>query len=43
LALNPAFDVTPAELIDAFITDCGVVAANAAALAHAFARPAISA
>jgi methylthioribose-1-phosphate isomerase len=32
-ALNPAFDVTPAELIDGFITDRGLCAANAADLA----------
>jgi methylthioribose-1-phosphate isomerase len=42
-ALNPAFDVTPAELIDGFITDRGIVAANAPALASAFGRAAISA
>ncbi|THD46988.1 MAG: S-methyl-5-thioribose-1-phosphate isomerase [Bradyrhizobium sp.] len=42
-ALNPAFDVTPAELIDGFITDRGIVAANAKALAEAFGRAPISA
>ncbi len=42
-ARNPAFDVTPAELIDGLITDRGVFAANAAALARGFARTAISA
>ena len=42
-ALNPAFDVTPAELIDGFITDRGVVAANADALTRAFGRAPISA
>ena len=42
-AINPAFDVTPAELIDGFVTDRGVVAAEAGALARAFGRRAISA
>jgi len=42
-ALNPAFDVTPAELIDGLITDRGVFAADAAVLARAFGRGAISA
>jgi methylthioribose-1-phosphate isomerase len=37
-AANPAFDVTPAELIDAFITDRGLCAANKAALAALFKR-----
>jgi len=37
-AANPAFDVTPAELIDGFITDRGVCAANKAALAKLFNR-----
>ena len=37
-AMNPAFDVTPAELIDGLITDRGVVAADATALARAFGR-----
>jgi methylthioribose-1-phosphate isomerase len=32
-ALNPAFDVTPAALIDGFITDRGVVASDEAQLA----------
>ena len=36
-ALNPAFDVTPAALIDGFITDRGVCAANEADLAARFA------
>ncbi len=31
-ALNPAFDVTPARLVTGLITECGVVAADAAAL-----------
>ncbi len=31
-AFNPAFDVTPAELVSALITERGVVAANAVAL-----------
>jgi methylthioribose-1-phosphate isomerase len=31
-AANPAFDVTPAALVDALVTECGLVAANAAAL-----------
>ena len=42
-AMNPAFDVTPAELIDGFITDRGIIAADAAALARAFGRAPISA
>jgi methylthioribose-1-phosphate isomerase len=42
LALNPAFDVTPAELIDGFITERGIVAANADALSRAFGRALIS-
>ncbi len=37
-ALNPAFDVTPAALIDGFITDRGVCAANEAELAARFAK-----
>ena len=37
-AANPAFDVTPAELIDGFITDRGVCAATKAALAALFNR-----
>jgi methylthioribose-1-phosphate isomerase len=37
-AINPAFDVTPAELIDGFVTDRGIVAAEAAALARVFGR-----
>src|SRR5690606_4181364 len=32
-AANPAFDVTPARLVTGLITERGVVAANAAALA----------
>ena len=36
-ALNPAFDVTPAALIDGFITDRGVCAADEAELAARFA------
>src|SRR5947209_3230335 len=35
-ALNPAFDVTPARLVTGLITERGVVAANADALARAF-------
>lgn len=35
-ALNPAFDVTPARLITALITERGVVAANRSALAALF-------
>jgi methylthioribose-1-phosphate isomerase len=35
-ALNPAFDVTPARLVTGLITERGVVAASAAALARAF-------
>ncbi len=31
-AANPAFDVTPAALVDALVTECGVVAASAPAL-----------
>jgi methylthioribose-1-phosphate isomerase len=42
-AANPAFDVTPAELIDGLITDRGVFAANATALARGFGQAAISA
>jgi len=42
-AINPAFDVTPAELIDGFVTDRGIVAAEAAALARAFGGAPISA
>ncbi len=37
-ALNPAFDVTPAALIDGFITDRGVLAADEAELAARFGR-----
>jgi methylthioribose-1-phosphate isomerase len=37
-AANPAFDVTPAELIDGIITDRGLCAANAPALAALFGR-----
>lgn len=37
-AANPAFDVTPAELIAGLITDRGVCAANGAALAALFQR-----
>jgi methylthioribose-1-phosphate isomerase len=37
-AANPAFDVTPAELIDGFITDRGLCAANKTALAALFKR-----
>ena len=36
-AMNPAFDVTPAESIDAFITDRGLCAASRTALAARFA------
>jgi methylthioribose-1-phosphate isomerase len=32
-AANPAFDVTPARLVDALVTEAGVVAASAAAIA----------
>jgi methylthioribose-1-phosphate isomerase len=35
-ALNPAFDVTPARLVTGLITERGIVAANADALARAF-------
>lgn len=35
-AANPAFDVTPARLVTALITERGVLAADAAALAAAF-------
>jgi methylthioribose-1-phosphate isomerase len=35
-ALNPAFDVTPARLVTGLITERGMVAANADALARAF-------
>jgi methylthioribose-1-phosphate isomerase len=35
-ALNPAFDVTPARLVTRLITERGVVATNADALARAF-------
>ncbi|GAC1331229.1 MAG: S-methyl-5-thioribose-1-phosphate isomerase [Beijerinckiaceae bacterium] len=35
-ALNPAFDVTPARLVSGLITERGIVAANADALARAF-------
>jgi methylthioribose-1-phosphate isomerase len=35
-ALNPAFDVTPARLVTGLITERGVIAANADALARAF-------
>ena len=37
-ASNPAFDVTPAELVDGIITDRGVCAASKAALAAMFGR-----
>jgi methylthioribose-1-phosphate isomerase len=37
-ALNPAFDVTPAELVTALITDRGVCAATGEALATLFAE-----
>ncbi len=33
---NPAFDVTPAELVTGLITERGIVAADADALAAAF-------
>jgi methylthioribose-1-phosphate isomerase len=32
-AANPAFDVTPARLASGLITECGIVAAGADALA----------
>jgi methylthioribose-1-phosphate isomerase len=35
-AANPAFDVTPAELVTGLITDRGVCAATAAGLAGLF-------
>jgi methylthioribose-1-phosphate isomerase len=35
-ALNPAFDVTPARLVTGLITERGIIAANADALARAF-------
>ncbi len=41
--INPAFDEAPAEVIDGFVTDRGIVAAEAAALARAFGRTPISA
>ena len=37
-AANPAFDVTPAELIDGIITERGVLGADKAALAKGFGR-----
>jgi methylthioribose-1-phosphate isomerase len=37
-AVNPAFDVTPAELIEAFITDRGLCPATKPALAALFER-----
>ncbi len=37
-AANPAFDVTPAELIEGIITERGVLAADKAALAEGFGR-----
>ena len=37
-AANPAFDVTPAELIDGIITERGVCPADKAALAKGFGR-----
>jgi methylthioribose-1-phosphate isomerase len=36
-AANPAFDVTPAELIDGFVTDRGLCAAREKDLAALFA------
>jgi len=36
-ALNPAFDVTPHELITGIITEVGIVPATAAGIAEAFA------
>ncbi len=38
VALNPAFDVTPAELIDGFITDHGFCRADRDAIARCFGR-----
>jgi methylthioribose-1-phosphate isomerase len=35
-AANPAFDVTPARLVTGLITERGVIAASAEALARAF-------
>jgi methylthioribose-1-phosphate isomerase len=37
-AANPAFDVTPAELVTGLITERGIVSANKAALAAAYSR-----
>ena len=37
-ARNPAFDVTPGELVTALITDSGVCPASAAGLAALFGR-----
>ena len=39
-ARNPAFDVTPAELITGFITECGIVRPNRRAIARYLARAA---
>jgi methylthioribose-1-phosphate isomerase len=38
-AENPAFDVTPAALISAFVTDVGVIAPNRSAIRRALAAP----
>jgi len=39
LAINPAFDVTPADLITGFITEVGVIPATRDGIADAFRRP----
>lgn len=39
LAINPAFDVTPANLITGFITEAGIIPATAEGIADAFRRP----
>jgi methylthioribose-1-phosphate isomerase len=41
-ALNPAFDMTPARLVDRLITEVGAFAANAAGVAQALADAAAS-
>ena len=37
-AANPAFDVTPAELVDGIVTERGVISADKASLARAYRR-----
>ncbi|MCH7905876.1 MAG: S-methyl-5-thioribose-1-phosphate isomerase [Chloroflexi bacterium] len=39
LAINPAFDMTPADLITGFITEVGIVPATPDGIADAFRRP----